>query len=313
MCSHFCKFSLSIIAFIVNFRSCFFCSVLLVLSTVTLAQNNVDILLAKVKEAKSDTAKAKLYEQLSYQYAETDTVKAFDFQRKALAIFLKFNHRRGITNNHIAKANIFLTSNHLNPAFISYTAAKDIALKYSYVRELSIAASGMGLIERRRNNLPKALTYFNQAAAYGERAKDKKSVALANRQIANIYNQSKNFKSAKEYMLNTYRIFEEIKDTRSMAEALGSIGFTERNAGHIDSAIYYFNKAVVIFEKLNNQTMTAVAYTEIGKAQAEGGNHQLAIENFLKAFESYRKTQNIAHLDALNIYMKLVCGSKRTC
>jgi tetratricopeptide (TPR) repeat protein len=277
---------------------------LLILATATVnAQNNIDAFLKKIAEAKSDTAKAKLYNQLSYQYAETDTLKAYDLQKKALAIFLKYKNNRGIANNYHAKANILLTSSQYNAAMACYVKGKEIASKYRYYPELSSIVNGMGFVERRKHNLPQALTYFNQAITYSEKVNDKRGMAFANRQIANIYTLSKNYKKSKEYMLYCYRLFSEIKETNGMAESLGSIGFTERNAGHLDSAIHYFNKAVVIFERLKNSTMIAVAYTEIGKAYQDSKQHQLAINNFLKGLDAYRNSQNNYHLDALNIFI----------
>jgi two-component system NarL family sensor kinase len=267
------------------------------------AQRNTDAFLEKIALAKSDTAKAKLYNQFSYQYAEVDTLKAYELQKKALSIFIKYNNYRGIANNHLAKANILLTSSQYDKAFACYHAGKEIALKYRFYPELSSMATGMGFVERKKHNLPKALIYFNEAIVYSEKAKDKRAMAFANRQIATIYTLSKNFKKSKEYLLYSYQLFSEIKEINGMAELLGSIGFTERNAGHLDSAIHYFNRAVAIFDRLKNSTMMAVAFTEIGKAYQDSKQYQLAIDNFLKGLDAYRQTQNASHLDALNIFI----------
>ena len=268
------------------------------------AQNNTKIerLLNSLPATKTDTAKARIYNQLAIEYDDVDSLKAYRYQRMALAIFKKYNNIGGIAENYQAWGIILNNLNKKDSSLIVYQMAVGLAEKAGDLDLQGSLYVNIGLVYSNLRDLPKASEYYNKAYLVSEKTGNKRLMGNATRKLGNIYLHEEDFLKALGNFKKAYSLYAEANDSASMGECLGSIGFASRYANMPDSAIVYFNRAIALFTKVNYKTFIPIAYTEIGRTYFEQEHYTLAVENFKKALELYKGIQYEDHVDALNIF-----------
>ncbi|MBC7744743.1 MAG: sensor histidine kinase [Flavobacterium sp.] len=260
-------------------------------------------LLASLSEAKSDDEKAFLYNKISQNYQDIDSVKAWSYQKAAFQIYTKSKSKKGLAKNHNVKAGIFLSQNLPDSSIKYYEKGRKLAVqcKDRFIEVESLL--GLGLIERRNSRLITAQKYYRESLEIAESANDTLGQALSLRQIGNMYLVSQDFDKAKEYYRQAYKLFVSLKNLPRISECLGSLGYIERNSGNYKSAITYYQKAAKLFELTGDMSMKAIVFAEIGKAQIESGQSKESIPNFLKSLQTYKSSQNNQHIDAIYVYL----------
>jgi len=268
------------------------------------AQNNKKIgsLLNSLPAAKTDTAKARIYNELAIEYDDIDSLKAYAYQRRALAIFKKHNNIDGIAENYQAWGIILNNLNKKDSSLIVYQMAVGLAEKAGDLDLQGSLYVNIGLVYSNLRDLPKASEYYNKAYLVSEKTGNKRLMGNATRKLGNIYLHEEDFLKALANFKKAYSLYAESGDSASMGECLGSIGFASRYANMPDSAIVYFNKAIELFTRVNYKTFIPIAYTEIGRTYFEQEHYTQAVENFKKALALYKGIQYEDHVDALNIF-----------
>lgn len=268
------------------------------------AQNNkkIERLFNSLAGALSDTAKARIYDELAIEYDDIDSLKSYDYQRRALAIFKKYNNIGGIAENYQAWGIILNNLNKKDSSLIVYQMAVSLAEKAGDLNLQGSLYVNIGLVYSNLRDLPRASEYYNKAYVVSEKTGNKRLMGNATRKLANIYLHEEDYLKALSNFKKAYSLYEEANDSASMGECLGSIGFASRYANMPDSAIAYFNKAIAVFNKVNYKTFIPIAYTEIGRTYFEQEHYTLAVENFKKALELYKGIQYEDHVDALDIF-----------
>lgn len=282
-----------------------FCVIICLLTPFFLhPQNNkkIERLLNGATAAQSDTAKARFYNELAIEYDDIDSTKAYEYQRRALAIFKKYNNLDGIAENYQAWGIILENGSKPDSALILYKLSAVLAEKVGNSNLLGSVYVNIGLVYSNLRDLPKASEYYNKAYIMSEKTGNKRLMGNATRKLANIYLHQEDYVKALSSFKKAYALYDEAKDSASMAECLGSIGFASRYADMPDSAIVYFKKAIDLFIKVNYKTFIPIAYTEIGRTYFEQEEYTPAVENFKKALELYKGIQYDDHVDALNIF-----------
>jgi len=277
---------------------------MLLFAAAAFAQDNkkIDLLLQRLSAAVSDTDRAKIYNKLSVEYNDYDSVKADDYQRKAYAIFGKAGNTEGLANCFFVKGILLENAGKKDSALILYNRANELAIQI-HNKDLSAAIMiDMGLIYSGQTNFPKATEYYTKALTLSEETGNTGNMANATRKLANMYLHEREFAKAKQMYQKVYQLFDALKDSASMGESLGSIGFASRYGGMPDTAIVYFNKAIDLFNRVRYYTFIPIAYTEIGRTYLEQKKYAEAVVNFKKALALYKTVQHNAHVDALNIF-----------
>lgn len=268
------------------------------------AQDNKEIeaLTQRLSAAKTDTDRAKVYNDLSVAYSDNDTIKAHIYVEKAFDIFTKYNNEHGIARTIFVKGVMMGNMSKSDSALYFYEKVLPMAEKLGDQVFVASILTNTGLMYNNEDDFPKAAEYYNKAITLCESTGNKNGMANATRKLANLYLHEDDFKKAIELFKKGYDLYLDLKDSASMAESLGSIGFASRYAGMPDTAIAYFNRAVTLFVKVRYVTFLPIAYTEIGRTYLEEKKYTDAIINFKKALELYKGIQYLSHQDALNIF-----------
>jgi signal transduction histidine kinase len=188
--------------------------------------NKIYQLLTALKEAKSDTAKASIYLQLSQTYFPDDLDKV------------------------ISNSKLVLLTSEKNELYIQSIDAYDLLIK-SYLKKYEIKTANEYLNKAKLINSEK-LTSIQKAQLLGNEGKIK--LAL------------NDFDKAQEALLAQLKIYESLNDSRGLADVNLDLGNLYYSLSDINLSIGYYEKALGYFNSNNNVNGKITCLNSIGKA-----------------------------------------------
>lgn len=121
-------------------------------------------ILNQTKKSRNLILQSGIYSQLGSIYLATaDTLRAFDYHKKALNIRENLNYEEGIAKSTRNLAYIYELLNQNNLALQHYLRAKKLCEKLDYTKGLIKALTGLGRTYLRLNDAHKALLYLSEA------------------------------------------------------------------------------------------------------------------------------------------------------
>lgn len=231
------------------------------------AQNAEDAYSAKLREkiksASTDTAKARLMNELSLHLTYQDNEEAERLATEALALSKKNKNRKGEMFSLFSLSNVF-----------SFRGKLDIAVDY-------------------------ALTSLRIA----EELKDTAGIGDANNSLGLIYQLKNEHKKANGYFLEAVKILEKTPHKGNLARSMNNAGNSFFNLGDMESASHYFETALVIRKELGNLSAIADTYNDLGNVYYTKGETDKALSYYLECHSIKEKINDLEGISfsALNI------------
>ncbi len=295
--------------------------------------NSIDSLLIVLKNTKTDTEKAIIYNKISDKYLDYDFSKSRLYADSALLVAPKNCDKKIISDVYINIGNSFYFKGDLDSTLYYYTKSyneikntdnkKEIAsslnrmgLIYESKSEYQTASeyfmkslklfeeiesqlgianvyNNLGIINDRLLNSNKSLEYYNNALTIYQKGNDKIGEANVLNNIATVYTDIKRYDRALIYAKKSLVIFKEINKQSQMATAYNNIGTLYSLKEKYDSALHYMDKSLTINNKIESKTGTANDYNEIAHIFAKKNNNEKALEYLLKSLKIRREVGNI--------------------
>ncbi len=225
---------------------------ILLFPLLTVAQNpTVDSLLLALKNAKHDTTKCEILEQLIDLEQENDPWLAYNIELKTIA------------EKHIAYS--------------------DLKTKKQYLRYLADALYNIAYLDDQYGNSNEALKKNLRALKIYESLGLKKDMSPTLNSIGAIYSRDGNIDKAIECYEKALKISEEIKDDKAVSYCLNNIAFIYDGQGFIAKALDYYYQALKYNEQNNDSVSLATVLSNIGMIYKNQGDVPKSLENFQRA------------------------------
>lgn len=278
-----------------------------------------DSLLLRLKTAK-DTAKVDVYNQLSYEFRNSESELSLAYADTAIYYAKRIKYIRGIGNGYINRGNYFKVTGDnalAKSCFIwAYVQHNNIGNKKGLASALNAFAS----LHFLQGNLTQALSYFIRSLTISEEINDRRGVAITLNNIGVINLEQKNFSKALEYYERSYHTLKELGDHSSMADALINIGNIYHTQGILDESLKYYSFALDAKKSVGDEKGRSSVLNNIGMVYSEKGNYDAALQHYHQSLaidEKLNDKQGITiscnSIAGLYFKLKMYFAAKKYC
>lgn len=279
------------------------CGVVLLCAKRSFGQKTVvDSLLNCIKKAGTDSARVRIYIELSDVCEESDILK---YTEPAIRIAEKNLSDPGIDPLSKKAFQLCLADAWANTGYFIHEKGelgrslsyhlKSLKLRQDIGDKKGLANSlnSIGLIYGERGDVKTELDYFGRSLKIQEEIGDKEGAANSLSNIGVIcLNQGDTLKSL-EYTLRSLKIQEAIGDKEGVATSLNNIANIYHGQGKIDEAMENYFRAVKIQKEIGDRGGEATTYNNIGFTYEYYGGKANGGPDYAKALEYYGKSLTI--------------------
>ncbi|MCB0587994.1 MAG: tetratricopeptide repeat protein, partial [Phaeodactylibacter sp.] len=183
--------------------------------------SNLDSLRTAIAQAKADTSRILLENELAASLYQSDKDSALQLLRSSIIAAEKISYRTGLYKLWFTKAFIHLQYNQLDSAFIGFSKAKEIASDVGDEIGLIRALNALSYcVQNKRKGIPYLEEALEIATAIGD--KEKQAAVMTSLGIA--YSNLAEFDSAEIYYIKALAIHKEKREKKPQADILRNLG-----------------------------------------------------------------------------------------
>lgn len=235
------------------------------------AQQKADSLLVELGNARPDTNKFIILQELSSVYFQENPELGVKYGKEALDFATEIKFESGIMRGNNLVARCYAVQRKLPEALKYFQAGLDMARKLNKPRHIGIFLSSISAIYTQNGDFDKALKYAMEAKEVNEKAGIKYMVNLMTN-IGYLYSNNNQPEEALKYYFEGARQEEEYGNNNNKGE-LGNlylnIGSTHVRMGKYAEALYYFFKAKDLLIQVDHAKNLAIALDDIGGVYLE--------------------------------------------
>jgi two-component sensor histidine kinase len=280
----------------------------------------LSVLEKEFNQAKSDTLRFALINDLAYYWHTRNLATALAFAKKGLAMVRNRHNGYWEGRLQVTQGAILLRAEKLDSAEIVLQQARGKVQP----RDLPLLLTQLGYVMERRGMLSQAADYALESLQVGEQLKDQRAIALAYSDLSNLFWKQSKFQKGLEYGLRAEEVFRKrgIKDM-DYSFTLYIVGNNYLTLKDYPKALLYYQGAIAMSEQYgfyNNladayisliDLYTATnAYPEAEKAAEQAIRYATLLDNnflLMRAWLSVGKLQNLTKRPQLAIQSLKTC------
>ena len=270
-------------------------------------KHTIDSLETFLKTAPDDSLKARLLDDLSSAYEETDSAKAILYANKEIEFSKKINYISGISGGYSSIGAVYYIYGEHRKSLGYYRKCAAIAIEDKNKRGVGSAYSNIAGCFEALDNIDSSIYYYIESTKLFEESGVKEGAAINYGTIGDIFNKHGDSKRALEYMNKGLKIVEELNIKPRIAVALNNIGLVYSDMKQYDKALSYFMRSMKIKEEINDRKL-GTSYINIGDVYFKTGDYQKAYEYHDKAVATLKKVNYIRALGAANVALANTCN-----
>lgn len=282
---------------------------LFLLSNISLYAQNDIISLKKQIQQSIDNERAKIYNDIAYEYFDTNPDSSFIYASKALKAAQNEKNDKELARALFSMGYGYELKGSYFDALDAYMNSLNIYYQLEDASGIASLTSYIGSLYKMTGDYPVALNYFSTSLDFYSRLGDKQGMAFAWNNIGVTLYWSGATDRAKSCYINAINLFREANDSISVASAYNNLGLVAMNEGKTLEAIELFEAALSCSIEINYQEGIATSYSNIGDVYEQSGDYEtalqyykLALENPALEFQYSRKANNF--LKMADIYFK---------
>ncbi len=232
-------------------------------------QARIDSLLMQLPNAKEDTNKVILLNDLCFTSYSINPDEGLRYGNLALELAKKLNWKQGIANatgrigtNYFGKADYPNTLEH-------WLKALQLNEELQNKKAIGINLGNIGNVYLIQSDFAKALEYYSRATKINEETGNMPNLALNYGNIGTVYGSLSNHTKALEYFQKALHIYEQGGDPGGIARNLVSIGNVYMLQKDYAKALEYGFKALKMTRESGDKNLYAIGLTNIGKTYSE--------------------------------------------
>ena len=225
-------------------------------------QAKIDSLLKELPKITEDTNRVNLLLDIAYEYIYTNPDDGINYCQKAIKL-----------------------SNQLGWHSGEARCLNNLASMYSIEKQ----------------DLTKALEYYNEALIIYRRTGDKENIAANLTNIGTLYGRMSNYPKSLDCFFEALKIYEEIKSKIGIAINYANIGNiyhsqidskNQHRSKYIKQALEYYNKAIKLLSEIGNKDGVAQVYGNVATIYHDEKNFDKSLENYQKSLQYYEELGN---------------------
>jgi CheY-like chemotaxis protein len=228
----------------------------------------------------------------------TDTTKAGNYARQALALSTKLNYCRGKASATIIIGILHKNRSNYNEARSKYLEGLALALKCKEPYSVSLAYHSLGNLALIKGNYNTALRYYIASLKISEQLNDIRRVVKTLNNIATLYFELNNYDKAEEYYLRVNKLNNVLNDELTSAEIANNLGNIYQAKNSELKALYYYSNALAVFRRLGSIHYISSVLNNIGVIYQRRGQFNESKPFFIESFELDIKSKDYKALAA---------------
>ncbi len=209
-----------------------------------LGQTFSKAILAEVKQAESDSQKAKIFDKAYRHYQFSNQDSAGYFLKKGLSLFTTEKYKPGIALMLTGLGNVYSSQGMLN---LAQKTAEEALNTYNELGDSSGIANAnnvLGVVEGRKSNFPEATGHFLFALGIFERLRDIDAIVNTYIKLGTANDFSGNLDKALDYYKKGLEIMKGRPSNRNVIFLNNNAGSIYSKKGDFATALKYVNKAL---------------------------------------------------------------------
>ncbi len=223
-----------------------------------------DSLLNAINVAKKDTSLVRLYDLLSYTYANINPDSGLYFAGQALSLANELGWDRGRAAAHSDMGINYNAMSDRYKALEYYVKALEIYRKLDAKNSEAAVLSNIALVYHQQSSYAKALDYYMRALAVMEETGNKRGAAVTLENIGTLYKEQHDFDRTVEYYEKATALNKELNDATGLARNLGNMGIVYDAQGKYTQALEYHLSAYEANKLRDNKFGMQVNLANIG-------------------------------------------------
>lgn len=280
---------------LIRYKKFFLASILFLLCTfrMEVCAQNVDSLVTALKNAKTDSVKCHLLNELAENADEGEwqkyNLQLKDLTQQKLAGKLSPKEIK-LYKRYYADAlnNIgFDLSNkgQFDSCLVYYEASLMIRKGIQDKEGEAISLNNIGFIYTNNGDQEKALSYFTKSLKILEDLGDKKTLCTTINNIGSIYDAEGDIPQAIDYYLKSLKIREELKDKDGIANSLNNLGLLYKNQGDLEKAESYFNRSLELRKEIHDEYGIAIMMNNLADVYDLHGDSAKALSYYKQSMK----------------------------
>ena len=155
----------------------------------------------------------------------------------------------------------------------------------SFTKSLATSCANLGLVCKRKGDLPKALEFYMRSINSCEESKNKVGMGVLYNNLSVVYDLLGNKNKQLEYINKGLKIWNELGHREGMAHALNGLGGVYFDQGDIAKGLEYYNASLKIREEDGDKSGVSGSLNNLGTIFCNLGDYEKALEYFMKSLK----------------------------
>ncbi len=258
---------------------------LIVVSSVSATNYNIDSLLRKLKTEQTDTSKIIILNELSREYLKSDFNKALEYAKKALNLSKEINNKKSIalSYSYMAYAQYRLNNFedakiNINKALVIYEILKDklrISKCYSFISQIHYALQ----------EYSKAVEWVNKSIQIKTDNNLSDELEINYLTLGAIYQKKGKYELALENLFKAADYYDKNGNPNGKASVYNNIAVTYRKLNDLEAAEKYYLKSLTLYKKDNETFGELKIYNNLAVLYEQTNRKDKAVENYKKVLQ----------------------------
>jgi len=271
----------------------FLCSLFLISFASKLSaldQSKIDSLEIVLQNAKEDTNKINILNEMSNQYVLSHAEKMREYAKQALSLSKELSFEKGIAESLMNIGWGYFSESYDEKAMEYFLQSLKIAEELEYKEIISEDLRSIGILYASKSHYSKAMNYCKQALEIAEESENKKGIGKCLRIIGWIYFSQKKYTKALESLVKALPLTREFEGEIGTGHCLNIIGDVYMGLNNYDKAMKYFLNALEIFEEIADKNGIMECLKSIGNLHFHKGDYEKALKYSERSLTLTRET-----------------------
>ena len=257
-------------------------------------QRTIDSLKTSLLQAKADTQKVELYEELSFYWIRSNMKMAEAYRDSSYLIAQKISDKKFTAYAEIADASILLSKSLFRNAINHYLKSNEYLgksepiLQGANYSDMGYCYHAMGITDSFYYYSIKAIKIFEQY-----KREDKLVRTYGN--MAYILTTLRKFEDAKKYFKIADDLAIKVHDDRSLSKSIHNQGVMYESLNMPDSALYFYQEALKLKAKMGDSLGLSTTYSGIAGVYLTKKQFPLFLKNIRQGIYFAKKMNNIGY------------------
>lgn len=241
----------------------------------------------ELKNARADTSRINLMNNLSYQLQGIDPGKAMDHANEALALAEKVGYRSGKAYSLTNIANIYSNRGDYEVSLENYTKALQLRKELGDREGEGKTLLGIGNIYLMWGNYNKALENYLVSLKISEELKNRLDAAFCLNNIGAVYYYQKNYDKALECWQQASDHYEALGEKNEMITCYSNMGNVYGEKDQPEKAIEFFRLSLKLSTETGDKMQIAASHLNLGSIYSGQKKFTQALEEYYTAMKLY--------------------------